>query len=247
MRKMNWKLIAIVTVVAAAASGCATKKFVHARVDPVGQRVGTLETTTQEQGEDVAELQQQVSRVDERATTADQKADRAGQAAEQANQEATRAGSKAQEAMSEADRAKQGIDKLSARVDGLQTYQETAKDAVLFDFDSSKLTDDAKMKLDALAQRLDTNGSYAIEVQGFTDKTGSADYNVALSQKRAETVVRYLTGELDVPLHRIYTLGLGSVSPAADNKTREGRKQNRRVEVRLLVAGEPAMAAANAR
>jgi OmpA-OmpF porin, OOP family len=72
-------------------------------------------------------------------------------------------------------------------------------------------------------------------VQGFTDKTGSADTNAALSQHRAETVARYLVNEHQIPLHSVAILGSGYAQPAADDKTREGRKANRRVEVRLLL------------
>ena len=76
---------------------------------------------------------------------------------------------------------------------------------------------------------------YVIEVQGFTDKTGSAEANTVLSQKRAENVARYLINEHKIPVHMVTMMGSGYTQPVADDKTRDGRKQNRRVEVRLFV------------
>ncbi len=74
-----------------------------------------------------------------------------------------------------------------------------------------------------------------IELQGFTDSTGSESYNINLSQRRAENVLRYLVSK-NVPLFRVSIVGLGEANPVADNKTRAGRDQNRRVEVRILKA-----------
>jgi outer membrane protein OmpA-like peptidoglycan-associated protein len=75
---------------------------------------------------------------------------------------------------------------------------------------------------------------YFIGVQGFTDSTGASAANIELSRRRAAAVVRYLTLDRKVPLFRVNTIGYGKESPAADNKTRDGRKQNRRVEVTLF-------------
>ncbi len=85
-----------------------------------------------------------------------------------------------------------------------------------------------------------------IEVQGFTDKTGPASFNETLSQERADAVARYLANEHKIPVRSISTLGSGYALPVADDKTRDGRKQNRRVEVRLYVpeAGSGALAQA---
>ena len=74
-----------------------------------------------------------------------------------------------------------------------------------------------------------------VEVAGFTDTTGNAAKNEELSEKRADSVVRYLQ-QGDVPLRRILApAGLGESHSVADNKTTQGRKLNRRVEVRVLV------------
>jgi len=225
------------------AGGCATKKFVHASVNPVSQRVAALETTTNEQGSDITELQRQTSLAGERADAADQKAVAAAQAAQQANVAARAADRKAGNAQLSAEQAIGSVDRLSARVDGLQDYKVVSRETLLFGLESARLTDDAKQILDSAAQRLEADEPYVIEVQGFTDSTGDAAYNLRLSEQRARTVARYLTAELGIPLHRIHLIGLGSLNPAAANKTREGREQNRRVELRVFMADLPPLSA----
>ena len=84
-----------------------------------------------------------------------------------------------------------------------------------------------------------------IEVQGFTDKTGTADINEKLSQDRAEAAARYLVNQHQIPVRDINMLGSGYASPVGDDKTRDGRKQNRRVEVRLFVPEVNAVTAQN--
>ena len=98
----------------------------------------------------------------------------------------------------------------------------------------SELSKDAEAQLDAFAAKVVSMKHYVIDVQGFTDSTGAAAANLALSDNRAAAVVRYLTLDRKIPLFRVNTIGYGTASPAADNKTRDGRKQNRRVEVSLF-------------
>ena len=79
---------------------------------------------------------------------------------------------------------------------------------------------------------------FVVAVEGFTDKTGSPDYNNALSQRRANAVVNYLVTKHDIPLFRIYMVGLGSQKPADEGRTRIARSKNRRVEVRIYSADQ---------
>jgi outer membrane protein OmpA-like peptidoglycan-associated protein len=75
-----------------------------------------------------------------------------------------------------------------------------------------------------------------LEVQGYADSRGSIARNRALSQRRADAVIRYLVENHNIPLRRIVTpYGFGEMNPVAENETREGRAQNRRVEIKLLV------------
>src|SRR5205814_9256632 len=82
---------------------------------------------------------------------------------------------------------------------------------------------------------IDVNG-YHIEVSGYAYESLDNNGNRQLSQQRAESVVRYLVENHNIPLRRILTpFGYGAMNPLADNTTREGRTENRRAEVRVLV------------
>ena len=101
---------------------------------------------------------------------------------------------------------------------------------------SSVLTADGKAKLDAIATKALNAKGYVLEVTGFADSTGNTERNRVLSQRRADAVIRYLVEQHQIPLRRIVTpYGFGESNPVADNKSRDGRAQNRRVEVKVLV------------
>lgn len=107
---------------------------------------------------------------------------------------------------------------------------------VTFRLNSSDLSTQAMNTLDKIAAGVTGEGmGYLLELQGYTDSTGSATRNIALSQRRAESVERYLVSK-NVPLFRTSILGLGISKPVADNKTADGREQNRRVEITVLKA-----------
>jgi len=227
-------------------TGCATKKYVAKTVAPVEQRVTGTEGKNQEQdkaiasqGTEIQELDRDLSRTKEKLNDTDNKANQGIQAAKAADQKAGEARTAADGAQQSANNAKtfaeQGLDRLGRTVDSMNKFQMTKSETVLFKVNSDKLTDDSKQQLDELAKQATATDRYVIEVQGFTDKTGNATYNDMLSQRRAETVARYLTNQYKIPVRNITMLGEGYAQPVADDKTRDGRKQNRRVEIRLFV------------
>ncbi len=147
---------------------------------------------------------------------------------------AARGGAKA--AQDTADQAVAGVNQTNERISALDDYvpQETA--AVNFRVGSAVLNADAKAKLDAVATKALNAKGYVLEVTGYADSTGSTERNRALSQRRADAVIRYLVEQQKIPLRRIITpYGFGELEPVADNKTRSGRAENRRVEVKILV------------
>ena len=101
-----------------------------------------------------------------------------------------------------------------------------------FGFDSAALSPEAMSILDGFVQKLITeNKGVYIEVQGHTDNTGTDAINMVLGQKRAEAVMMYLYKQHRIPLHRMSVVSMGSSMPVADNGSRDGRSQNRRVEI----------------
>ncbi len=108
---------------------------------------------------------------------------------------------------------------------------------VLFGFDESELQPGAERSLDQLAEILVENPDQRILVEGFTDSTGPADYNLRLSEERAEAVRDALV-ERGVEPQRIETRGYGEAYPVATNETAAGRQMNRRVEIVIAGAAE---------
>jgi outer membrane protein OmpA-like peptidoglycan-associated protein len=147
---------------------------------------------------------------------------------------AARGGAKA--AQETADAAVAGVNATNDRISALDDYVPQETTAVNFRVGSAVLNPDAKTKLDEIATKALNAKGYVLEVTGFADATGSEGRNRALSQRRADAVIRYLVENHQIPLRRIVTpYGFGESNPVADNKTREGRSQNRRVEVKVLV------------
>jgi OOP family OmpA-OmpF porin len=239
MQKRNASVVAALAGVIALSllsAGCATKKYVRNRIDPLEERLGKLDEKTSANEGRITEVDQKSQRGI--AEAKDQAADAAGQAS-QAGENAQAANQLAQKGLTEAEQVRQDLQNI-------QNFEPLKTETVLFDFNRSDLTDEYKQQLDTLAKTIAHQNRYFIEVQGYTDATGPDAYNLELSRLRAETVVRYLTMAHKIPLVRVFSLGYGEDSPAAQNQTREGRAQNRRVEVRLLVPKQLSTQAASA-
>ncbi len=132
--------------------------------------------------------------------------------------------------------ARAEVKAVNERVSSLDDYdvQETA--TVTFRTNSAVLSPEAKSQLDALAAKTTSARAYMIEVAGHTDSTGSDAKNFRLSQQRAEAVVQYLAVQHKIPLRRFVTpMGYGKTDAVADNTTAEGRSQNRRVDVKMII------------
>ena len=142
----------------------------------------------------------------------------------------------ARAAQETADAAVSGVNLTNERISALDDYTPQSVMAVNFRTGSAVLSPDSKTKLDELATKAMNAKGYVLEVTGFADATGSVERNRALSQRRADAVIRYMVETHRIPLRRIITpYGFGETNPVAENRTRDGRAQNRRVEVKLLV------------
>jgi OOP family OmpA-OmpF porin len=147
---------------------------------------------------------------------------------------AARGGAKAAQAT--ADAAVAGVNATNERISALDDYTPQDTAAVNFRSGSATLLPESKTTLDDIASKAMNAKGYVLEVSGYADTVGSVARNRALSQRRADAVIRYLVENHNIPLRRIVTpYGYGEMNPVAENETREGRAQNRRVEIKLLV------------
>ena len=123
------------------------------------------------------------------------------------------------------------------RISSLDDYVVQDSAAVYFKVNSSAISPEDRRGLDELARKATNTKGYVIEISGYADSTGNVERNRVLSQQRADAVVRYLQENFEIPLRRIVTpFGYGQLRPVADNTTAQGRRQNRRVEVKVLVS-----------
>jgi outer membrane protein OmpA-like peptidoglycan-associated protein len=188
---------------------------VESRVNPVENRVGETETRVSQVEQNAQRMSGQI---DELAAVSN----------------AAKGGAKA--AQETADAAVAGVNATNERISSLDDYvpQETA--AILFRTGSAVLNPQSKAQLDDIARKAESARGYVIEISGYTDASGSVNTNRRLSQQRADAVVRYLVENHNIPLRRIITpFGYGEAKAVADNRTRQGRAENRRVEVKILV------------
>lgn len=178
-----------------------------------------------------------VSPAEERLTVAEQNAERvSGQIDElMAISNAARGGAKA--AQETADAAVAGVNATNERITAMDDYVVQSTATVNFRVNSAVLSPEAKSSLDEVANAATSMKGYVIEVTGFASSDGSTAANKRLSQRRAQAVIDYLVETHNVPLRRVgQSFGFGEMQAVADNTTREGREQNRRVEVKLLVS-----------
>ncbi len=204
--------------------GCATKKYVAKTVDPVNAKVDQVDQNQQKTQKQLDETEPRISAADEKATSADNRA--------------TDAINRADAASKKSDQVRDQLhSELNERIANLDDYKAGNSVTVLFKWNSATLSDDAKQQLDQIVSgSLSSAKRYFIAIQGFTDKTGPTDYNLELSRRRAEAVQTYLVAQHDIPVYRIQIVGLGKDKPVNEEKTRQEREQNRRVEVTLFSA-----------
>jgi outer membrane protein OmpA-like peptidoglycan-associated protein len=189
----------------------ARKKWVHRQVDPLKDRVNELDELQAKNANDIRD-------VDSRATAGIGKAMTAAQAADA---HAADASSRADQANSLAVSADSHTTALSGTVSNLDQYQAVTSEAVPFTAGRTTLGPKAKASLDDLAAKLASEKGFIVEVQGYS-RAG-----VPQSQAMADSVVRYLVTEHQVPIYRIYRTGLGKATKdqiAAQTASNDGTK-----------------------
>ena len=139
-------------------------------------------------------------------------------------------------AQERADQAVQGVEVANERINNIDDYTPEQSIKINFKLRSAVLTPESKASLDQVAEYAKTAKGYLIEVTGYAYESKDKNVNRRLSEQRAESVVRYLVENHNVPLRRILTpFGYGNMNPLNENKTRDERAENRRAEIRVLV------------
>jgi OmpA-OmpF porin, OOP family len=221
---------------------CATKKFVTNTTAPIQAKVDQVGEQTNKNSASIDEARKEIKGVDERAesgiSAAKERAMTADNHAAEAAKKADEANNLANDARGRADKNSSELAALRTVVSNIDDYKPVAEATVQFAFGKDKLTPDALAALDKLASDKGQSKRYMVAVEGFTDKIGSTEYNKALSRRRADAVVNYLVTKHDIPLYRIYMVGLGSEMPVEQGSGREANKKNRRVEVKIFSADQ---------
>jgi outer membrane protein OmpA-like peptidoglycan-associated protein len=107
-------------------------------------------------------------------------------------------------------------------------------DTIYFDANKTTINPAAAKALDRNGMILKENSQMRVEIGGHTDAAGSDEANQKISEKRAQSVMKYLQDKFNIPESRLMIKGYGSTKPIADNETKEGRSKNRRVEFKII-------------
>ena len=201
----------------------ARKKYVQRQTEPIRDRVNELDELT-------AGNTKQIKDVDSRATAGIKLA---SDKANEADQHAVDAGNKATAAQQSAQQVTSRVQNVENVVSNIDQYKASNQTEIRFRPGQSVLSKNAKDALDQMAGNLKGQRGYIIEVQGFS--SGKGQTAIQTSQKMAESVVRYLVLTHDIPVYRIYLVGMGNAPVAADEASKTTKRINGgRVEVSLL-------------
>jgi len=204
----------------------ARKKYVQRQTQPIRDRVNELDELT-------SANTRMIKDTDSRAQQGIQLA---SAKANEADQHAIDAGNKAQAAQQTATQANTRLSTVEQVVGNIDQYKATTQTEIRFRPGQSVLSQNAKTALDDMATPLKSQRGYIIEVQGFS--SGHGQTAIATSQKMADSVVRYLVLNHDIPVYRIYVVGMGNAPVPSANTAEEQPKTKRtsggRVEISLL-------------
>jgi outer membrane protein OmpA-like peptidoglycan-associated protein len=198
----------------------ARKKYVQRQLTPIRDRVNELDDLTAENARQIkdvdARAQAGIRQADAKATLADQHAVDAGNRAQQANQTATQANNR--------------LNTVEHVVGNIDQYQPATQTEIRFRSGQTVLSSKDRQALDDMTADLKGQKGYIIEVQGFS--TGAGQYGIRNSQAMANSVVRYLVEKNDVPVYRVFVMGMGNAKLPAEDGT--ARAHGNRVEISLM-------------
>jgi len=200
----------------------ANKKYVQRRVGPIRDRLNELDQLTSENNRTIKDVdgraQQGIQLASEKVTLADQHASDAGDKARMAQTTATQASTR--------------VASVEQMVSNLDQYKGDAQTEIRFRPGQSLLSKTAKDALDQMAAPLKDQRSYIIEVRGFAPGRGAAA--IASSRKMADSVVRYLVLNHEIPVYRVYVMSMGNAAAADADGTMAKNSGGGRVEISVM-------------
>lgn len=214
----------------------ARKKYVQRQMSPIRERVNELDELSAANGKAIKDVD---ARAQEGIRVASAKATEADQHAQDANNRATQANTTATQ-------ASQHLTAVQTTVENIDQYKEASQIEIRFRPGQNVLSQKAKESLDDMAKGLSDQRGYIVEVQGFAP--GHGRVAVENSQRIADEVVRYLVINANVPIHRVYTMGMGNAkvqAAAATNGDKPKYTKGGRVEISLLKNSLSEMATAD--
>jgi len=232
--------LSIVLLMSATLVGCASKGFVRNTVKTSSDALtARIETNEAELKETRDAFDKRVSSVDSRVTTVDGRVtaldSKTNEGFNTVRGEVRTVDQRAGEARTAADRAAEAVNTLGSKFQNRNQFDVNGEKTIQFKFDSARLDKEYTQSLDEIATTLLQNNDAIVVLEGRTDSTGNKDYNVRLGERRIEAVRRYLAVDKGVPVYKIHEISFGSEKPIAENKTREGREQNRAVTLTVLI------------
>jgi outer membrane protein OmpA-like peptidoglycan-associated protein len=200
----------------------ARKNYVKRQTEPIRDRVNELDELTSQNGKNIKDTD---SRAQAGIKLASDKAD-------VADQHAVDAGNKANTAQQTAQQVTTRVQTVETVVGNIDQYKAENQTEIRFRPGQTVLSKNAKDALDTMATGVKGQRGYIIEVQGFS--SGKAQAAISNSQKMAESVVRYLVLNHEIPVYRIYLVGMGNAPAPSDDATKTKRMSGGRVEISLL-------------
>jgi outer membrane protein OmpA-like peptidoglycan-associated protein len=203
----------------------ARKKYVQRQTQPIRDRVNELDELTQANSKMIKDVDSRAQQGIQMASTK----------ANEADQHAVDAGNKATQAQTTATQANTRLTTVETVVSNIDQYKSTNQTEIRFRAGQTVLSEAAKQAIDQMAEPVKSQRGYIIEVQGFS--SGKGQTAIATSRKMADAVVRYLVENHEIPVYRIYVLGMGNApaqTAAAANGEKPKRMSGGRVEISLL-------------
>jgi outer membrane protein OmpA-like peptidoglycan-associated protein len=225
-------------------SGCvATRKFTRNEVktsaDALNARIDSTNGELKETRDNVDRVNTRVTAVDGRVTTVDGRVTTVDGRVSALDAKTTEGMASLKTDVNgvntKVDKTNGDLSNLGDNFKNRNNFKVATEKKIPFKFDSAKLDPKLTADLDEVAAALNSNPDSLIVLEGNTDATGDTEYNVRLGERRVDAVRTYLAVEKMVPVYKIHMISFGSAKPIGDNKSKEGREQNRNVSVTVLV------------